>query len=253
MRTPTTSILRETEMDLWTPPVHSAFQIQLSDYPPDLDAHADIFELDLFEVTRDDIRYLHDQGKKVICYFNAGAWEEFRPDAGDFPPSVIGNLYIGWPGEKWLDISRYEDFSGLMISRINLAAEKGCDGIDPDNVNAYQHKSGFDITAQDQFIYNRWLADQAHAHGLTIGLKNNGGQVKDLVNHFDFAVLEDCSIFNECNLFLPFIEQSKAVFQIEYTDHYESLASLCKGDRISDFNILLKNRSLDAFVQYYNK
>ena len=80
-----------------------------------------IFELDLFETPKNTINILHDRGVKVICYFNAGAWEEFRPDANAFPEEVIGNPYIGWPGERWLDIRRFVFFEKILTDRMDLA------------------------------------------------------------------------------------------------------------------------------------
>ena len=46
---------------------------------------------------------IHARGGHVICYVDAGTWENWRQDAGQFPASVLGNKN-GWPGEKWLDI-----------------------------------------------------------------------------------------------------------------------------------------------------
>ena len=236
--------------EYWVPSLNSQFQIQLSDYPPDIDLNADIFELDLFETKPEAIRYLHERGKKVICYFNAGAWEEYRPDADQFAQEVIGKPYIGWPGEKWLDVGSFATFADLMTARLDLAVDKGCDGIDPDNVNGYQQPTGFDITAQDQLAYNIWLSEQAHQRGLAIGLKNCGEQVGALIDHFDFAVIEDCDFYGECSQYLPFIEVGKAVYQIEYTDRAGSLARICESSRSFGFQILLKNRGLDASVTY---
>jgi len=230
--------------------MQSVFQIQLSDYPPNIYMDADIFELDLFETSPSAIQFLHTQGKKVICYFNAGAWEEFRPDAGEFPLEIIGKPYRGWPGEKWLDVSRYEVFSQIMMERLDLAVKKGCDGVDPDNIDGYLQPTGFDITPQDQLVFNIWLSGQAHNRGLAIGMKNNGEQILELIDYFDFAVIEDCAIYNECEPFHAFIEKKKVVFQIEYTDRLASIHIACDISHAPGFQLLLKNRELDAFVQY---
>ena len=42
---------------------------------------------------------LHALGKHVICYIDVGTAENFRPDYGSFPASVLGQRN-GWPGEK---------------------------------------------------------------------------------------------------------------------------------------------------------
>ena len=31
------------------------------------------------------------EGRKVVCYMNAGGWEELRPNAGEFPTGIIGD------------------------------------------------------------------------------------------------------------------------------------------------------------------
>ena len=46
-----------------------------------------------------------------------------------------------------------------MGKRMDLAKSKGCDGIEPDNVDVYSnHNTGFHFTASDQLAYNKWLA-----------------------------------------------------------------------------------------------
>jgi hypothetical protein len=231
----------------WVPSLSDSLQWQLSDYPVDISINADIFELDLFETPQETIDSLHESGKKVICYINVGAWEEYRPDAGDFPNAFIGKKYVGWDGERWLDISNYESFSSLISARFDHAVSKGCDGIDPDNINGFQHDTGFSISAQDQLVYNIWLSEQAHLRGLSIGLKNDSDQVSNLVDHFDFAILEDCAVYGWCADFQPFIEQGKAVFQVEYTDNSSTLDVFCEISRRNHFFGLLKNRSLDTW------
>jgi hypothetical protein len=233
----------------WSPSPSDSFQLQLSDYPPDLSAEADVFELDLFETPQEIIDSLHEAGKRVICYINVGAWEEYRPDAGAFPDTVIGKKYIGWDGERWLDISNYKSFSDLISTRLALAASKGCDGVDPDNINGFQQDTGFSISAQDQLTYNIWLCEQAHLHGLSIGMKNNNQQVADLVDYFDFALIEDCTVYGECTDFLPFIEQGKAVFQVEYTDRFSSTANFCSTAIVNNYSGIFKNRELDAWTE----
>jgi len=236
-----------TPLAYWYPSPSDSFQLQLSDYPPDLSVEADVFELDLFETPQDVIDSIHEAGKRVICYINVGAWEEYRPDAADFPNAVIGKKYIGWDGERWLDISSYEKFSGLIIARFDIAANKGCDGIDPDNINGFQQDTGFFITAQDQLAYNIWLSEQAHLRGLSIGLKNNSDQISELLDYFDFALIEDCAVYGECADFLPFIEQGKAVFQIEYTDEFYNTIDFCSTAVANGYSGIFKNRELDAW------
>lgn len=234
----------------WIPEKGSKYQIQLADYPIDLDIEADIFEIDLFETPPEIIQALHTQGLRVVCYINAGAWEVFRPDAVGFPSEVIGRDYVSWPGEKWLDISHYETFSALMEKRFDLAVEKGCDAIETDNIQGYQQATSFSITYQDQLEYNLWLSRQAHNRGLGIGLKNDPDEVPDLLPYFDFAVIEDCAVYDECELFLPFVHQGKAVIQIEYSDSFNTASEFCAQALANGYNGLLKHRTLDSWVEF---
>jgi hypothetical protein len=72
-----------------------------------------------------------------------------------------------------------------MQARLDLAVSKGCDAVEPDNVDAFQTAVGFDIDGDEQVAYLRWLADEAHRRGLSIGLKNAIGLVDQVVNDFD--------------------------------------------------------------------
>jgi hypothetical protein len=236
--------------EYWVPSIGDRLQIQYADYPPDLSMEADIYALDLFEAPQSSIAELHAKGKKVICYVNTGAWEEYRPDADDFPSESIGRDYEGWPGEKWLDIGRYETFAGIMQARFDLAVEKGCDGIDADNMQNYEEHTGFDIRPADQMEYNLWLSEQSHQRGLSIGLKNDAEQAADLAACFDWSLIEDCSVYGWCQMLSPFIEAHKPVFQIEYTDMDLSLQSFCPTANELGFSGLLKRRGLDAWVEF---
>ena len=42
---------------------------------------------------------------RSICYLDVGSWESYRPDEAEFPRSVIGRRYEGFPDERWLDIA----------------------------------------------------------------------------------------------------------------------------------------------------
>ena len=123
----------------WTPKVHDTWQIMLSK-PPLLSATdkstATVFDVDLFDTPVETIQQLHNLGKKVICYFSAGSYENWRPDANSFQPADLGKGLDGWPGENWLKLSS-ANVRNIMKARIQMAAQKGCDGVDPDNVDGY--------------------------------------------------------------------------------------------------------------------
>lgn len=214
---------------------------------------AAIYDVDLFDTSADLIQDLQDQGRKVICYFSAGSLEDWRPDTGQFPQDTLGNGLDGWPDERWLDI-RSADVATAMTQRLDLAVQKGCDGVEPDNVDGYANDSGFDLSAADQLAYNRLLATGAHGRGLAIGLKNDLDQIADLVDDFDFAVNEQCFQYDECDLLTPFIDQDKAVLQAEYRQNYvddtAARASLCQEALARQFSTLILPLDLDDAFRY---
>ncbi|MCK5831773.1 MAG: endo alpha-1,4 polygalactosaminidase [Methylococcales bacterium] len=237
------SIKTTSEKTWWKPKPGKSWQINYS-AKKDKSINVDIYNIDLFDTSKKDINALHAKGKRVICYFSGGSFEEWRPDAKDFPASVKGKNLEGWPKEKWLDIKNLTTLLPIMEKRMKLAASKGCDAVDPDNMNVQIQKSGFKISPKDQLTYNIRIARKAHRLGLAIGLKNDLVQIKGLVNHFDFAVNEECFAFDECELLLPFIKQGKPVFSIEYN---LKTSKFCKKANKMNFDSLKKNLSLDAY------
>jgi hypothetical protein len=99
---------------------------------------------------------------------------------------------------------------------LDLAVSKSCDGVEPDNVTAFENDTGFPISARDQLAFNRNLANAAHARGLAIALKNDGDQVAELVDYFDLVVNEECHTYDECGLF----GAGKPVLNAEYVPSY---------------------------------
>lgn len=212
--------------------------------------NVEMYDIDLFDTDSSKIAELQGQGRKVICYFSGGTYEDWRSDESLFPLTVRGNSLAddGWLGERWLDI-RSPTVKNIMVQRLQLAKNKGCDGVEPDNVDGYTNNPGFPLTYSDQIEYNKFLATEAHALGLSIGLKNDLDQIKDLVNDFDFAVNEECHFYEECeysdqlNLF---IDQGKAVFNAEYTFREgDNLATVCAKSNSLSFSTLVLPLSLD--------
>lgn len=177
----------------------------------DIDVHI----IDLFDGDEAAIAGLQAEGRKVICYFSAGSGEDWRPDYDQLDPAALGQPLDGWPGEVWLDF-RHPSVLAVMLARMDLAVQKGCDGVDPDNVDGYTQDSGFVLSATEQIAYNRWLGNRAHERGLAVGLKNDLEQVPELVDYFDLAVNEQCHEWDECDLLAPFTAAGKPVFNVEY-------------------------------------
>jgi hypothetical protein len=139
-----------------------------------------------------------------------------------------------------------------MAKRIALAAQNGCDAVDPDNVDGYENNPGFPLTKADSVNYVQFLVQTAHDAGLACGLKNGGDFLSEVVDVADFCVNEQCVQYNECKLYQPFIQQNKPVFHIEYTAKTPAPASFvkksCQNPDAKGFSTLIKHLSLNAWT-----
>ncbi|KAJ0127998.1 hypothetical protein HZ326_28907 [Fusarium oxysporum f. sp. albedinis] len=127
--------------EIWQPKVGESWQIVLLnpiaiDDDGKVEPNVTIYDVDLFDNDADTLKALHKTGKKVICYFSAGSYEDWRDDEYQFEEAHLGKELEGWPGERWVDV-RNRTVRDIMKKRIEDAAKKGCDAIDPDNVDGF--------------------------------------------------------------------------------------------------------------------
>ncbi len=202
-----------------------------------------MYDIDLIDNDAALISRLKAKNITVVCYFSAGTSENWRPDYSSFPAAVKGSAVQGWAGENWLDVRNTAVLGPIMSARMDLAVTKGCDGLEPDNVDGYANKSGFPLTATDQLNYNRLLVTLAHNRGLSVGLKNDVDQIADLVGDFDWALNEECNQYSECGGYSAFIAQNKAVFGVEYKG---STSTFCPPMNAANYDWLLKDLDLTA-------
>lgn len=213
----------------------------------------DVYDIDLFDVSASTIALLQAAGKRVICYSSAGSFEDFRSDANRFPQEVLGNTLEGFADERWLDI-RSSIVLDIMSDRLDIAVQKGCDGVEPDNVDGYVNNSGFDLTAADQLAFNRRIANAAHERSLAVALKNDLDQILDLIAYFDLSVNEQCHEFDECSLLQPFVTGGKPVFNAEYDSPFVSNAAvrdgMCATARAENLRTLILPLDLDDSFRF---
>jgi hypothetical protein len=237
----------------WHPPLQVSWQWQLEQPPSSPFRDVDMYDIDGFEASAGLVADLHQRpGRRVVCYISAGSRERFRPDASQFPARIVGRPLDGWPAERWLDIRRYGGRLGtIMKARIAMCAAKGFDAVEFDNVDGYLNRTGFRLTAADQLRYNAWLANQAHARGLSAVLKNDMPQIPRLLPYYDMALNEQCWQYAECTTrqngrygYDQFIAAGKPVFQVEY-----ALAppDFCARSNRQDFNSLRKRLALGPY------
>jgi hypothetical protein len=237
-----------TQSTRWQPHVGATWHWQLAG-PLNTSYSVSIYDIDLFDTPASTIAGLRASGKRVVCYFSAGSAENWRPDFNRFTGSDLGHGLDGWAGERWVD-TRSANVREIMKSRLDLAAIKGCDGVEPDNIDGYTNQPGMALTASTQLNYNRFLAEEAHARGLAIGLKNDIDQLRELEPHFDFAVNEQCHQYDECGGYSVFTSKGKPVFIAEYASKYRNNIdgardALCAAARAANYRALVLDVNLD--------
>jgi hypothetical protein len=228
---------------VWSPAPQTTWQWQLTG-TVDTSLNVQMYDIDLFDLSASTVSTLHAQGKAVICYFST-QYENWRPDASSFTSAVLGNALDGWAGEKWVDI-RSSVVRNIIAARLDLAVSKGCDGVEPDNVDSYSANTGFPLTASNQLDYNRFIANAAHARGLSVGLKNDLDQAAALEPSFDWILNEQCNEYSECGMLSSFTNKGKAAFNTEYSG---SASSVCPQMATAKISSLIKDLDLGASIK----
>lgn len=125
--------------DWWQPAQGLTWQWQLTG-TINTGYDAQMYGIDLFDSDSTLIESLQQSGRRVLCYFSAGSYEDWRTDGHLFTSSDLGDPMGDWEGENWLDI-RSANVRDIMRARMVLAQTKGCDGVEPDNVDGYANLS----------------------------------------------------------------------------------------------------------------
>ena len=215
-----------------------------------------MIDIDMENNSAATIQRLKQKGVVVVCYLEVGAWEDYRQDAKDFPEHVKGApLDPPYESERYLDI-RNATVQKLIAQRLEVAQEKGCQGVEPDIDDAYFEDfqgdfsasstvTGFPITYGDQLNFVTHLSRQAHRLGMSFGLKNGANQrfVHDLLPHIDWVLNEQCNETNTCAVYDQVIAAGKPVFQVEYDLKPKEF---CGRDTQRNFDGLKKDPTLAA-------
>jgi hypothetical protein len=174
-----------------------------------------MYDIDGFENPASTVTALHTMGKKVVCYIEVGAAENYRPDYSSFPAATLGNTMPGYPSERYIDI-RAAAVVSIIEARIKMCADKGFDAIEPDIDESYGSPTGFPLTQADEEAYMTTLANYAHGLGLAMFGKDisdtDDSYAQDMLGVFDAVLTESCNEYDECTSLLGY----KAVFDAEY-------------------------------------
>jgi hypothetical protein len=236
----------------WHPAVQTSWDWVLSQVPTAPYRDVQMYDVDGFDNTAADVANLHAAGIKAVCYISAGTYENWRPDASEFPASLLG-ASNGWPGEQWLDIRDVQNSNSvlrqIMDARLDMCKTKGFDMVELDNVDGYTNDTGFPLTAADQLYYDATLANDAHTRGLSVLQKNDNEQIPQLLPYFDGALNEQCNQYKECTTaqngdygYDQYVAAGKPVFQAEYS---LATSKFCPADNANDFNGVRFDINLD--------
>jgi hypothetical protein len=77
-------------------------------------------------------------------------------------------------------------------------------------------KSGAAFNKTDSIRYLQKLSAEARKWGMSTGLKNAQKIIPDVLNEIEFAVNEECSVFEDCEDYKPLVDANKPIFHIEY-------------------------------------
>jgi hypothetical protein len=238
----------------------------------------EVFDIDLyvdtkvsgeanFVVNAAAVDAIHAAGGHAICYLDAGDAETYRPDYERFVDfdedcggCLIGNPFSQvFPDEFFLNINNDQGQRAFILQvnrdRVRKCAEAGFDGVEWDIIDTYEDPhSGFRISYRSQLMFNTRLANMAHRHGMSVAMKNDPAQVKDLLPYFDYAIVEECFQYHFCSGDpspgeVAFVEAGKAVFEVEYRLTRDEF---CADADTLGFNAIKKSRNYSLFAQPYH-
>ena len=172
----------------------------------------DIYDIDGFLTSRQQVRQIHTRWQastlahpRTVCYLDL-AWEDYRPDATPsprgryFPAAAVGNVYFGFPQERWVDFRQVGALGPMLNERIAMCALKGFDAVELDDIDNFDPASttGFNLTPGDAQNLLAYAFNDVHRHGMTVLWKNTPGLSWWGVRYTDGAVVEECYLYHEC-------------------------------------------------------
>jgi hypothetical protein len=224
------------------PPANAKFDYQIGEpYPPPSGVR----------VVSRDRKAAPASGRYNICYVNAFQtqpsevqwWQDNHDDL--LLKDEDGEYVVDseW-NEILLDIStsaKRDAVADIVGDWIDGCADSGFAAVEPDNLDSWTRSDGH-LEEDHAVSYAGRLADRAHAAGLAIGQKNaadiaEGGPETG----FDFAVVEECGRFDECDAFTD--AYGANVIVIEYRRQDFERACDGWGDELS---VVLRDRDVTA-------
>jgi hypothetical protein len=184
------------------------------------------------------------------CYVNAF---QTQPGLDEVPEDLLLHDATGarvedpdWPGEFLLDVSTEAQrarVADLVGGWFDGCAASGFDAVEPDNLDSWTRSRGL-LTRADAEATARLLVARAHDAGLQIAQKN-AADLDGAALGFDYAVTEQCQVYDECDAYTDAYPEpyGAAVIEVEYTDEAFDAACAARGDGVA-----VQRRDLDVSV-----
>jgi hypothetical protein len=250
----------------WVPSPQSAFLIKLAS-PLDVTSPTDlghgesnylgnpaetptVYDIDGNANTSATVDYLHSQGAHVICYVPVGEWAPYIYDANNPLWAALKGQAFG-ATDRWLDTNpsgpHYSALITLVTAEFQMCRTKGFDAIQPDGIDEAEgygvRFDGVPLTVAEVNVYLEQLTQIAHSLGLSIAQLNYVDQSAVLSPYFDFVVVESCDASQPCGDLEPYVQEKKAIFEIEYKG---MPAAFCPAALAAGRVAGLYDRQLDA-------
>ncbi|MFK7917618.1 MAG: endo alpha-1,4 polygalactosaminidase [Ilumatobacter sp.] len=181
-----------------------------------------------------------------ICYVNAFQTQQDsdgvdRPDErSNWPTALVLSGFEddpNWAGEYLIDIStdsKRVAAADHLDQMIEVCAAKGFDAVEYDNLDSWTRLSDLPFGQPEAVAFAEIITDRAHALGLAVAQKNtaafDAATSLDVIG-FDFAVVEECGVFTECDRFTEVF--GEAVVAVEYTQRGFDAACEAIGASVS--------------------
>ena len=212
---------------------------------------------------------IHATGAHAICYMETGSWENYRPDASEYPTSILGDTMPGYSAEKFVNINNLNSPAGptgltlhqILDNRIDQCKAEGFDAVETDLDDTYSNNdgtTGFTITMADELAFNNTIAGDIHAAGMAWFFKN-GIEGDSFItgtmaepNLPDGTVDEECNYYADCSALEPFVTAGKPILNVEYTDDTPNPteATLCTAALAFPMATIMTDVNLDGHLSY---
>ena len=191
-----------------------------------------------------------DPARYSVCYVNAfqtqpGDLAWWEREHSDLLLRDEGELVEDpdWPDEYLLDFrgeDRRRELTTILTDWFTQCAQDGYQAVEPDNLDSFTRSGGL-LNQEQTEAMAAAMTEAAHDAGLAIAQKNTA-ELDGPALGFDFAVVEECEVYDECGTYLE--HYPGRVVEIEYTDNGREAFTRACAERGGEHPIQLRDRDL---------